>query len=75
MWKVAGLTTLLSLGSYGAVWQYQAMSEAEAKKKRIAEEGEAWEKYKEEVWDGEHSISPGWAVFNDASYPFAVHYS
>ncbi|KAK1655888.1 hypothetical protein BDP81DRAFT_401859 [Colletotrichum phormii] len=74
MWKVAGLTTLLSLGSYSAVWQYQAMLEVEAKEKRIAEESEALRKYKEEMWDGEHSISPGWAVFNDASYPFAVHY-
>ncbi|KXH60962.1 hypothetical protein CSAL01_07975 [Colletotrichum salicis] len=74
MWKVAGLTTLFSLGSYGAIYQHQAMLEVKAKKKRIAEESEAWRKYKEEIWDGEHSKSPGWAVFNDASYPFALRY-
>lgn len=74
MWKVAGLTTLASLGTYGAIGQYQAMLEAEAKKKRIAEENEAWRRYKQELWEQGHSMSPGSGVLNDGSYPFALFY-
>ncbi|KXH45719.1 hypothetical protein CNYM01_03999 [Colletotrichum nymphaeae SA-01] len=74
MWRVAGLTTLASLGTYGAIGQYQAMLEAEAKKKRIAEEDEAWRRYKQELWEQEQSISPGSGVLDDGSYPFALFY-
>ncbi|KAK1446315.1 hypothetical protein CMEL01_10558 [Colletotrichum melonis] len=74
MWKVAGLTTLASLGTYGAIRQYQAMLEAEAKKKRIAEEDEAWGRYKQELWEQGGSISPASGVLNDGTYPFALFY-
>ncbi|KXH35089.1 hypothetical protein CSIM01_04614 [Colletotrichum simmondsii] len=74
IWKVAGLTTLASLGTYGAFAQYQAMLEAEAKKKRIAEADEAWRRYKQELWEQGHSISPASGVLNDGSYPFALFY-
>ncbi|KAK0378339.1 hypothetical protein CLIM01_04305 [Colletotrichum limetticola] len=74
MWKVAGLTTLASLGTYGAIGQYQAMLEAEARKKRIAEEDEASRRYKQELWEKGDSISPASGVLNDGSYPFALFY-
>ncbi|KAF4779967.1 hypothetical protein HER10_EVM0008203 [Colletotrichum scovillei] len=74
IWKVAGLTSLASLGTYGAIGQYQAMLEAEARKKRIAEEDEAWRRYKQELWEQEQSISPGSGVLDDGSYPFALFY-
>ncbi|KAK1533916.1 hypothetical protein CPAR01_10624 [Colletotrichum paranaense] len=74
IWKVAGLTTLASLGTYGAIAQYQAMLEAEARKKRIAEEDEAWRRYKQELWEQEQPISPASGVLNDGSYPFALFY-
>ncbi|KAK1540023.1 uncharacterized protein CCOS01_01337 [Colletotrichum costaricense] len=74
MWKVAGLTTLASLGTYGAIGQYQAMLEAEARKKRIAEENEAWRRYEQELWEKGNSISPASGVLNDGSYPFALFY-
>ncbi|KAK1448165.1 hypothetical protein CCUS01_11909 [Colletotrichum cuscutae] len=74
LWKVAGLTTLASLGTYGAIGQYQAMLEAEVKKKRIAEEDEAWRRHKQELWEKGDSISPASGVLNDGSYPFALFY-
>ncbi|KAK1499783.1 hypothetical protein CTAM01_06977 [Colletotrichum tamarilloi] len=74
MWKVAGLTALASLGTYGAIGQYQTMLEAEARKKRIAEENEAWRRYEQELWEKGNSISPASGVLNDGSYPFALFY-
>ncbi|KAK1726055.1 hypothetical protein CaCOL14_003765 [Colletotrichum acutatum] len=74
MRKVAGLTSLASFGIYGAMGQYQAMLEAEAKKKRIAEEDEAWRRCKQELWEQGHSMSPGSGILSDGSYPFALFY-